>query len=135
MAVGTHGHPSHAALHAPRITPVIEWVKAWGQAGARIVVMTSRSESDHALTVRLLDDLGIMYDELLMRQPGDHRIDTALKRDMHNNLAVTGYITAIDDNPYIVDMWSTLGLGTILVPGWDFNHRGPIYPQLPKVTA
>lgn len=118
-----HVSETHAV---PPITPVVEWVRKAANRGAEIVVLTYRSETVLNETKALLARLQIKPDRMLMRSAGDTRIDTAVKRDLRNTHAPRKYELAIDDNPFVVDMWEQLGVPAVLVPGWDWGYDGPI---------
>lgn len=85
-----------------------------------IVVMSGRDAVCRPQTERWLDDHGIPWDALLMREQGDNRKDAIVKeeifwRDVAPQWAVQG---VLDDRDQVVEMWRRLGLVCLQVaPG------------------
>jgi hypothetical protein len=55
------------------------------------------------------------WEHLFMRQTGDNRDDTLVKRDIAELLPLERVAYCIDDRPRIVRMWRELGLTTLTV--------------------
>lgn len=54
-----------------------------------------------------------------MRPDSDYRADIAVKREIFDQLSQRWTIrSAIDDRPSVVDLWRSLGLEVVVVPGW-----------------
>lgn len=141
MAQGEPLQAAMEALAAPPIAPVVQWAQEAQAAGAFLAVFTARRETDAGHTADLLDALQLQPGAVYHRGVRDDRVDTRVKRDMLARLQGehpwTGqalrYALALDDNPYVVDMWQECRVPVIQVPGWDFYHSGPVEPALPEV--
>ncbi len=67
--------------------------------------------------------------ELLMREEGDHRPDTEVKRDILKNIQGQGYDVklVIDDRPSVLQMWKDEGIPVLQVPNpaWEVSKFEP----------
>jgi hypothetical protein len=72
------------------------------------------------LTTQLLSvHLPVPIDGLHMRPDGDFRSNVAVKREIHNKLALTYEIrAATDDDPEIVFLWQEIGIPVAMVLEW-----------------
>lgn len=139
MALGKKVHVASETLHDPRpISTALNMVDVAHEAGKHVTVLTARHSDDRAKTVQLLHDLGVAYDTLLMQpSSGPTRLDLVWKREAAATLLrnrAPDTLLAVDDSPYIVDMWEQLHVPVIQIPGWDFLYEGPLEPELPEDT-
>lgn len=137
MALGKRVHVAQETLDQPRpINTTRRLVQTAHEHGKQVTILTARHSDDRELTKQLLNLLDVPYDVLMMQPtPGPTRLDIVWKREsaemlLRNRPADT--VLAIDDSPYIVDMWQQLHIPVIQVPGWDFLYEGPLEPELPE---
>ena len=94
-----HAHPDEAAKNnykANLLEGTIEKLLEWERKGYRIILTTGRKESMRPQTIKQLQEVGIVYDYLIMgfgsgprylindmdpKKPGDRAIAINLKRD------------------------------------------------------
>jgi len=102
---------------------VIAAVRAMHAAGHAIVFCTGRDDEARAETEAWLDlFVGVPYEGLFMRPPGDNRKDAIVKReifesDIRDRWRVVG---VFDDRRQVVRMWRELGLTVFQVAEGDF---------------
>lgn len=102
---------------------VIEAVRAMHAAGNAIVFCTGRDDEARVETEVWLDlFVGVPYEGLFMRPPGDNRKDAIVKReifesDIRDRWRVVG---VLDDRRQVVRMWRELGLTVFQVAEGDF---------------
>ncbi len=102
-----------AAVDDKPIWEVITVVRALHQAGNTIVVMTGRSESSRALTVRWLSKYRVPFHKILMRTEGDHREDYVIKEELLQDpifLTGTQDVSVFEDRQQCVDMFREKGI-------------------------
>lgn len=115
-------HAFHeGAADCPPHPHVIDWVGRYHDAGHEILVVTGRMEQWWRSTVDwLAHHLPVTHHGPYMREDGDYRPDTVVKREIYDQLAKHYDIrAAIDDNPAIIQLWTDLGLQVETVPGWE----------------
>jgi predicted kinase len=106
--------PNHAVIGA---------VRAMHAAGNAIVFCTGRDEEARAETEAWLDlFVGVPYEGLFMRPPGDNRKDAIVKREIfeaeiRDRWRIAG---VFDDRRQVVRMWRELGLTVFHVAEGDF---------------
>ena len=112
-------------------TPVIECVKAMYRHGYDIVFMSGREDKYRPETVRFIEkwvrrgvassDAPIPY-ELYMRQTGDSRKDSIVKRELFDaNVAnKRNVVFVLDDRNQVVNFWRSIGLTCFQVNYGDF---------------
>lgn len=62
-------------LDVPKILPgVLENIKQWEKLNYKIILVTGRKECIREITVKQLQSLGIVYDQLIMGLPNGARI-------------------------------------------------------------
>lgn len=105
---------------APPHAEVVRVVQALDQIGLRILVLTSRKERWRSLTRNWLRKWDVPAHALGMRAEADDRRDDDVKRDLYIRARRLGLdpVLAIDDNPIVVDLWRSLDIPTVVVPGW-----------------
>jgi predicted kinase len=102
---------------------VIEAVRAMHGAGNAVVFCTGRDEEARTETEAWLDlFVGVPYEGLFMRPPGDNRRDAIVKREIfeteiHGRWRIAG---VFDDRRQVVRMWRELGLTVFHVAEGDF---------------
>lgn len=106
--------------------PVIDVVWALHDAGHKVIYVSGRSEECRSETGWWLDDhIGDEVGELLlMREVGDNRPDTIVKRELYEKYVQPVYgppIAILDDRNSVVKMWrEELGLTVLQVAEGDF---------------
>lgn len=64
-----HAHPNEASKEDYKVTLLdgtIEKIMEWERKGYRIILTTGRKESMRTQTIKQLQDVGIVYDQLIM---------------------------------------------------------------------
>lgn len=111
----------HAAASFARPMPqVVETVRALHRAGFASLVLTSRKEQWRYRARVWLRKWDVPVDALGMRGDHDTRRDDDVKRDLFVRARRLGFdpVLAIDDNPIVVQLWRSLDIPTVVVPGW-----------------
>lgn len=87
-----------------------------------IIVMSGRDSCCRDITIKWLNDNNIAWDTLLMREEGDFRKDSIVKRELFdNNIKDKYYIEYIlDDRNSVCDMWRDMGLKCLQVAPGNF---------------
>ena len=77
-----------------------------------IIIMSGRQDKCRKETEEWLDNNGIPYDSLYMRETGDFRPDEIIKEEIYNEHIKNQYYVkfVLDDRNKVVDMWRKLGL-------------------------
>lgn len=89
-------------------------------AGVDVVVVTARKWKWRYHTIVWLDEHGVDYHDLYMRDDGDNRADVEVKADMLARIRRRWTpILAVDDNPSVCRLWLSEGIGVLRVPGWE----------------
>ena len=96
-------------------------VNAYDNLGT-IIVMSGRDSCCRDITIKWLNDNNIAWDTLLMREEGDFRKDSIVKRELFdNNIKDKYYIEyVLDDRNSVVDMWRDMGLKCLQVEPGNF---------------
>jgi predicted kinase len=102
--------------------PVRDLVQGLAAMGFGIVVMSGREDSCRQDTWNWLTEHGIPFHELHMRETGDHRNDSIVKREMFmRDVAPRWNVRgSLDDRDRVVAMWRELGLTCAQVASGDF---------------
>jgi predicted kinase len=100
---------------------VVDLVRALA-ARAEIVVMSGRDESCRLLTEQWLAKHEVPYADLFMRQAGDSRKDSIVKRELFDRHVAARWAVrgVIDDRRQVVEMWRAMGLMCAQVAPGDF---------------
>ena len=111
--------------YASKLAPVNQAAKeiavvAWN-AGWNVIILSGRHEKWIYDTEGWLEKHNIRYDSLYLRPDDDFSKDVELKTRFYESFIKDDYDVklAIDDNPSIVALWRSLGIPTLVVPGWD----------------
>ena len=103
-----------------------EWVRdATHEIDAETVkvIITARNERYEDITREWLGRIDAAYDVLVMRPDGDPRPDHEFKQEVLDLLEREyDFDFAMDDNPFVAQMWRDNGIETIVVPGYDKVH-------------
>jgi hypothetical protein len=78
-----HGRPNEQTKFSPIVLDgVLEKFGEWNMKGYQIILVTGRRESERAATIKQLEDVGIVYDMLIMGLGrGDRVIINDIKPD------------------------------------------------------
>jgi predicted kinase len=102
---------------------VIGAVRAMHAAGNAIVFCSGRDEEARAETEAWLDlFVGVPYEGLFMRPPGDNRKDAIVKQELFETEIRDRWriVGVFDDRRQVVRMWRALGLTVFQVAEGDF---------------
>jgi predicted kinase len=103
--------------------PVIAAVRAMHAAGHRIVFCSGRTDDCRDATQAwLATHVGVPYEGLFMRETGDARRDSVVKREIFDREIRTRYriVGVFDDRDQVVRMWRGLGLTVFQVAEGNF---------------
>jgi len=102
-------------------TIIKEIVNAYDNYGV-VIVMSGRDASCRAITEKWLNDNNIVWDTLLMRDEGDMRKDSIVKRELFDTYIAGHYFIeyVLDDRQQVVDMWREMGLKCLQVAPGNF---------------
>lgn len=89
------------------------------ESGYRVQIFSGRDSVARHDTERWLEINNIPYHSLIMREKGDKRKDSIVKREMVDRLLGTWYVEVVfDDRDQVVEMWRSIGLKCLQVqPG------------------
>lgn len=113
-----------ASIDCPPHGDVLHGVTSAREHGHAVLVVTARRFQWRYHTILWLAENGVEYDELYMRPDDDHRADVEVKRDVLRRIRRDGYdpVLAWDDNPNVIGLWESEGIGVRLVPGWEVTN-------------
>jgi len=124
MKMGNRGpFEWHNVLVDTPNTPVIEAVKAFQNAGIKIIVMSGRDIVSREDTILQLEDAGVVIEDIFMRPFGDQRKDFIIKQELFDAHVRENYniLFALDDRQIVVDFYRReLGLTVFQVDYGDF---------------
>ena len=85
--------------------------------GVNIILVSGRDGSCRYETEKWLEHHQIPYNKLYMREAGDMRKDTVVKKEIFDTFIKDKYNVrvVIDDRPCVVRMWRDMGLNTMIV--------------------
>jgi predicted kinase len=117
-----------AAFHDPAnvakdtvVEPIAELVGAMFQRGYDIIFLTGRDTSIGTVTEKwIADNLGDRYHHLFMRQSGDSRPDTEIKKEIVEMIPPSRIAFVLEDRKRVVDMYRSLGLTVLQVAEGDY---------------
>jgi phosphoglycolate phosphatase-like HAD superfamily hydrolase len=105
---------------------VVEAAQGLHEAGFSIIVMTSRKQRWEYRTIQWLNKWNVPWSILAMRDDADERKDNVVKRDLYEKILATfpevRVRLAFDDNPTVVELWCSLDIPVVRVPGWIEDH-------------
>lgn len=101
---------------------IADLVNSLAQDGFIIVVMSGRDGSCEAETINWLNDNGIIWDRLHMREAGDQRKDSIVKMELFDKHVRDDYNVefVLDDRNQVVDAWRAIGLTCLQVAPGNF---------------
>ena len=103
------------------IRPVIEVVNALARAGYEIHITTGRRDDTREVTKRWLEEHGVTYHRLMMREFHDHTPDDVLKRQwFESHYNPTDVLCVLEDRNRVVKMRRELGVTCLHVAEGDF---------------
>lgn len=109
-----------ASIFAPANEMVVTMVRQARAAGVFIYVVTARRSQWERTTRAWLEKHDVPYDALCMRGNKDPRKDHEVKKDILDRIREHHTpILAIDDNPSIIELWTSENILTHHVPGWE----------------
>jgi len=87
-----------------------------------IILCSGRQEKFRKQTEQWLENNGIYYDFLFMRQTGDIRKDSIVKKEFYDNNIKSKFNVkfVLDDRDQVVQMWRNAGLTCLQVAEGDF---------------
>ena len=113
-----------ACPHDLPITDVIDTVRRLADSGARLVLVTGRSDAVEEPTMDWLLKHGVPWLCIYMRKAGDHREDSVVKaellaeiREDWDNEPILG---VFEDRKQVVDMYRSKGLRVFQVADGNF---------------
>jgi beta-phosphoglucomutase-like phosphatase (HAD superfamily) len=109
-----------AASYVDPMPMVAEVVRALHKKGLASLVLTSRKEQWRYRAKVWLRKWDVPVDALGMRADADTRRDDDVKRDLYIRARRLGFdpVLALDDNPLVIQLWRSLDIPTVVVPGW-----------------
>lgn len=106
------------------IEDVVSLCRVLSQTGARIILVSGRSDAVRDKTIRWLKDFDVLFDSLYMRKAGDHRQDNIVKSELLDQvLADCGWeeiAGVFEDRDQVVEMYRQRGLRVYQVADGDF---------------
>lgn len=103
--------------------PIAEIVKQYYELGVKIIFMSGREELARKPTLNWLKFHNIPFHELYMRNTGDSRKDSIVKKELFETHILGKYFVkfVLDDRNQVVDLWRLeLGLPCLQVNYGDF---------------
>jgi FMN phosphatase YigB (HAD superfamily) len=113
------------SFHNESVTvPPHDWVvdaaKACHANGVAVIIVTARRSIWARQTGMWLALNDVPSDAIFMRPEWDHRPDVEVKRDILAEIRERwDVVHAFDDNPSIIALWRSEGIGVTTVPGWS----------------
>jgi hypothetical protein len=98
---------------------IVRILSALNATGAHVEIWTGRSSEVRIKTCRWLDENGIGYITLRMRDEGDHRPDIILKKEWLDACDVKPSLV-FEDRASVVSMWRENGIRCCQVAPGDF---------------
>jgi uncharacterized HAD superfamily protein len=91
-------------------------------SGKAIVFVSGREDKFKPQTLAWLAKHNISFDGLYMRQSGDSRKDSIVKKEIYDEFILDKYNVAfvLDDRDQVVKVWRDLGLTCLQVDYGDF---------------
>jgi len=91
---------------------VVHLVKMLQESGHRIIITSARNERHRDVTTDQLNQWGIKYERIYLRDDNDFRPDHIIKTELFAEILKDGYTPriAIDDRQQVVDQWRKIGI-------------------------
>lgn len=88
-------------------TPVANTLRVFAKEGYQILLVSGREDRFREPTFRFLEKHSIPYHSLWMRESGDYRKDSVIKREIFEAQIETKYFVefVLDDRNQVVDLW------------------------------
>lgn len=106
------------------INEVIETVRLLKNGGAKIVLVSGRSDAIRTETAQWCANFGVSFDGLYMRKAGDHRHDNIVKSELLDAVLIDfpgeQIAGAFEDRKQVVDMYRERGLRVFQVAEGNF---------------
>lgn len=106
------------------IREVVDTVQCLARGGARIVLVTGRSDVIEEKTSEWLRKHGISFLTMYMRKAGDHREDNVVKAEILQEIAEDWpddhIVGVFEDRKQVVDMYRSHGLRVFQVADGNF---------------
>ena len=95
---------------------VVEYLKALKQGGYKIILLSGRDSVCRSDTMYWLDYNQIPYDGLFMREQGDNRPDTEIKKELFfTHVAPNCNVKiCVDDRSVMVRMWASIKIPSVI---------------------
>jgi phosphoglycolate phosphatase-like HAD superfamily hydrolase len=103
---------------------IVEEMREHKRLGRMIVVLTARAEDIARPTVEHLKTNNVPFDRIFMRNSGDYREGTIVKREIISKLPKDKIVMVYDDDPKQIAMFKELGL-----PVTDVGTWGQLYSE------
>jgi len=96
--------------------PIVNINKILGEF-TKVIIVSGRKDDCESETLKWLNDNGIKYQKIFMRDSEDTREDSIVKRKIYENHIKDKYnvLAVFDDRNRVVDMWRSLGLTCLQV--------------------
>lgn len=92
-------------------------------SGHPVILLSGRSTHAYIETLQWLDEHGVKYDGLIMRDFRDNRKDTIIKEEALCDLGLDNIMACWDDNPNVISHLRGLGLTVYDVAGYSDAER------------
>ena len=94
--------------------------------GAIIIILTGRCDVAKDITIKWLADNNVHYDQLIMREAGDHRRDVEYKGEKLKEIGLDRITCCFDDLEHVAKHIRGLGVTCHLVTHYDDNKRADV---------
>jgi len=101
---------------------VVELARLLHDAGYTIIIMSGRDGQCLGDTEEWLQEHGVPYDAIFMRDEGDNRPDAVVKEELFWGCVADNYDVkyVVDDRSQVINQWRAMGLECFDVAGNDF---------------
>lgn len=101
---------SRAGLDVP-VKAVIEWTRSLYDQGYYVCIVSGRGLEGANTTTKWLADNDVVYHRIFMRNAGDSREDSIIKKEILDKITPHANVAfAIDDRPRVIRMWRENGI-------------------------
>lgn len=110
---GNRGHFDWNKVDADHYIEVVgEHIEFHKSKGRTIILLSGRENNARNKTIDWLEFYNVQYDSLFMRNEGDYRKDSIIKREIYENNIKNLYNVhcVYDDRLQVINMWYDLGL-------------------------
>lgn len=90
--------------------PMVDLAKRYKKAGFKVVILTGRPDTIRTTTEEWLDNYGIEYDELYMRNKKEHYLKADVFKKGIYEIYLDDVFCAYDDDERIIQMWNSVGI-------------------------